>query len=145
MTILLRAGTFPWLVFAIHCVLSLGFNAYERLDWLDVIMHFLGGAAIADFFFQIIGHLDRQGIMRAGGKAAVCLMVFGLTAASTVIWEFAEFLADAFFNAGSQPGVANTMKDQFMGLIGGIAYLGCLFAAERPVRTNAYTASRLIP
>ena len=121
---LVRAGWFPSIIFFIHCVLSLGFNAYDRLTWLDVIMHFLGGVAIAYFFDQSIEHLDRLGVMRVGGTMASLVMIIGLVAMSTVVWEFMEFLADTFFDAGSQRGVANVMKDQFLGLVGGIAYVG---------------------
>lgn len=123
---LIRAGRFPGLVFFTHCLLSLGFDAYERLPWLDVPMHLAGGAAIARFFDLVIADLDRRDVLRVGGRPAALVMVFGLVAASTVVWEFAEFLADVFFDAGAQPGLANTMKDQLMGLVGGIFYIGVL-------------------
>ncbi len=121
---LVKAGRFPALVFFIHCVLSIGFKAYDRLTWLDVPMHVLGGAAIAYFIDIGIEHLDRLDVVRVGNRQAAVIMVFGLVAASTVVWEFAEFIADAFFNAGAQRSVANVMKDQFMGLVGGITYIG---------------------
>ena len=120
----INAGWLPCLVFFIHCTLSLGFNAYDRVPWLDIPMHLLGGIAIAYFFDVSIENLDRLGFVRIGSKQAVLIMVFGLVAASTVVWEIAEFLADTFFHVGAQKGLGDTMNDQFMGLLGGIAYLG---------------------
>lgn len=119
----IKAGWFPCLVFAMHCILSLGFNAYDRVTWLDIPMHLLGGVAIARFFDVTIEHLHRAGIVRVGSKRASLIMIFGMVALSTVVWEFAEFIADTFFNAGAQRGIANAMKDQLNGLIGGLAYL----------------------
>ena len=119
-----KAGWFPSLIFLIHCILSLGFKAYDRMPWLDVPMHLLGGVAIAYFFDIVLQHLDRLGRMRIGSRQAALLMILGLTGTATVLWEFAEFLADALFHLGAQRSIANTMKDQFMGLLGGLGYLG---------------------
>ena len=118
----LNAGWFPSLVFLVQCILSLGFKAYDRLPLLDIPMHVLGGIAIAHFFYLSIAYLDQLGLVRVGSQTARLIMVFGLVAASTVIWEVAEFLADYFFHVGAQRGLGDTMKDQCMGLIGGIAY-----------------------
>lgn len=93
-------------------------------------MHFVGGIAMAYFFDQTIGYLDRLELMRVGSRAASLVMVLGLVATSAVIWEFVEFLADRFFDAGSQRGLVNVMRDQFFGLLGGIAYIGFLGRAS---------------
>lgn len=121
---MIDAGWLPSLVFAVHCVLSLAFHAYDRVPSLDVPMHVFGGLAIAYFFHVVVAYGDRLGVVRVGSRRAAMIMVFGLVAAATVVWEFAEFLGDYFFHLGAQPSVANTMKDQFMGLVGGIAYIG---------------------
>lgn len=121
---IISASWFPGLVFAIHCILSLGFKAYDRLPLLDIPMHLLGGAAIAYFFHVSLVYFDELGFVRIGDRTVELIMVFGLVATSTVIWEFAEFLADFFFHVGAQRSLENTMKDQFNGLVGGIAYIG---------------------
>lgn len=121
---MIEAGWFPALVFLIHCVLSLAFNAYYHAPSLDVPMHLLGGLAIAYFFHVVVAYGDRLGRVRVGSRAAEMIMVFGLVAVAAVVWEFAEFLSDYFFRLGAQPSVANTMKDQFMGLVGGAVYVG---------------------
>lgn len=119
-----KAGWFPGLVFAAHCVLSLGFHAYDRFVWLDVVMHLLGGVAIAYFFDALVANLDQLGVLRLGDRRTTLVMVFGLVAVAALGWEFAEFAADALFSAGAQRSLANTMKDQFMGLTGGLVYVG---------------------
>ena len=121
---LIEAGWLPSLVFAVHCVLSLLFHAYERTPSIDVPMHLLGGAAIAYFFHVVVAYGDRLGLVLVGSRRAEMIMVFGLVALATVVWELAEFLADRFFQLGAQPSVANTMKDQLMGLVGGAVYIG---------------------
>lgn len=121
---MIEAGWLPSLVFLVHCSLSLAFNAYHHAPSLDVPMHLFGGAAIAYFFHVVLAYGDRLGWVRVGSKAAEMIMVIGLVAVATVVWEFAEFLSDYFFRLGAQPSVANTMKDQFMGLVGGAVYVG---------------------
>lgn len=121
---MIEAGWLPSLVFAVHCILSLAFDAYDRIPSLDVPMHLLGGLAIAYFFHVVVAYGDRLGWVRVGGRTAEMIMVFGLVALAAVVWEFAEFLSDYFFRLGAQPSVANTMKDQFMGLAGGAVYVG---------------------
>lgn len=120
---LIEAGWMPSLVFGMHCFLSLAFNAYVRVPSLDVPMHLMGGLAIAHFFRVVLAYGDRLGLIRVGSPRAEMIMVFGLVALATVVWELAEFLADYCFHLGAQPSVRNTMKDQFMGLVGGAGYL----------------------
>ncbi|MCR4295183.1 MAG: hypothetical protein NUW21_06585 [Elusimicrobia bacterium] len=129
---LVDAGWPPSLVFAAHCLLSLAFNAYDQMPSLDVPMHLLGGLAIAYFFHAFIRYGDRLGLVRVGSRRAEMIMVFGLVAAATVVWELAEFLADHYFHLGAQPSVANTMKDQLMGLVGGAGYIALSVRKESP-------------
>ena len=97
-------------------------------------MHLLGGVAIANFFHVCVVYLDRLGLMRVGSGRAAVVMVLGLVSIATITWESAEFLADFFFQAGAQRGLADTMKDQIMGLIGGVVYV----AFFRKVRAPGY-------
>lgn len=119
----LRAGLPPCLVFGLHCVLSLGFDAYDKMPLLDIPMHLLGGIAIAFFFHSVIKSLDRRGIVRVGSRRAELVMVFGLVAFAAIAWELAEYMADTVFRFGVQSGIGDTMKDQLVGLIGGAVYI----------------------
>jgi hypothetical protein len=66
------------------------------------------------------------------------LLLLSLTATVAVCWEFAEFLSDQFLDTNLQPSIANTMQDQFLGILGGgtwaVIYLKKeLKAASKPV------------
>lgn len=113
----------PVLIFSVHSVLSLGFNAYDKLSWMDVAMHLVGGIVIAHFFDRALEFSHKEDLTSVARHTDRMLMIFGLVAVAVVFWEFGEFLADAFFNAGAQRSIANTMKDQFFGLLGGALYL----------------------
>jgi len=110
-------------VFLFHSYLSLGFDAYEKIMWLDTVMHFIGGVAIACFITQTVIQLDKNSILDAGSSISFFLLSLGLIAASTVLWEFAEFITDRCFDLNTQVSVTNVMKDQFLGMIGGFMYL----------------------
>jgi len=122
--------SFPLAVFLFHCVLTLVFDAYDRIEQLDTGMHFLGGIAIAHFISHTIIQLDRSKILSARSPITFFLLVFGLVAASTVMWEFAEFITDYLFDMNIQVSVTNLMKDQFLGIVGGLVYV----ASFRPDR-----------
>lgn len=114
---------FPLAVLALHFVLSWGSDAYIRHPRLDILMHLLGGAAIAYFAWKALRHLEDRGTVSAPDRRLLPLMVFALVAAAAVFWEFAEFLSDRFAGTNSQISLANTMRDQFFGLSGGVLYI----------------------
>ena len=83
---LLEAGWAPAAVFVLHVLASRVFFLYVAYPLVDVAMHFLGGIAIAFFFWRasvlaaeacVIGRVNRTGIG---------VVVFGLTCAAAVFW-----------------------------------------------------------
>ena len=46
--------------------------------------------------------------------------IHSVTATVAVFWEIAEFLGDTFLNMNLQGNIANTMQDQFLGILGGL-------------------------
>jgi len=125
--LLRRAGWAPIAVVLVHAVLVLALDAYTRFPPLDIPMHFIGGVAIAYFFSGCFTALPDGFVAAEYRKWAEFVVVASLTATAAVIWEFAEFLADALFAAGSQNGLDDTMLDMALGMLGGIVWLG--FAA----------------
>ena len=122
--------TFPLAVFLFHCVLTLVFDAYARIEQLDVVMHFLGGIAIAHFISHTIIQLDKSEVLSVSSQVTFFLLIFGLVTTATVMWEFAEFITDSLFDMNIQVSVTNLMKDQFLGMVGGLVYV----ASFRPDR-----------
>jgi hypothetical protein len=51
------------------------------------------------------------------------VFIFSLTGTATVLWEFVEFLYDQLLNTNIQISLANTMQDQFMGILGAMAWI----------------------
>ena len=45
--------------------------------------------------------------------------MFSITATAAVFWEFVEFIGDRWLHTNIKISLANTMQDQFMGIMGG--------------------------
>jgi hypothetical protein len=121
--ILRRAAWPPATVFGIHVTASRAFDAYARWPWLDVLMHLLGGLAIACCFARTLEVLARHdAAARVDGRLAA-LLVFALTCSAAVFWEFAEFVSDRYAGTTAQLGLEDTLLDLLLGIAGGTAYL----------------------
>jgi hypothetical protein len=120
----IRASWFPLVVFVIHVVLSRGFDAYTVRPWVDIPMHTLGGVAITYFCAMAFRGLELQLFTNSKqGYPIYLLFLFALTGMITGLWEFAEFLADHFFDAGAQKSLPDTMLDMALGFAGALVFL----------------------
>jgi hypothetical protein len=127
-----RAGWAPAAVFAAHVVASKGFDAYRHVPHFDVPMHLLGGVAIAYFFHAGSRLGSAAGVLAPYHRLTHGLLVFGLTCATAVFWEFAEFLADRYLGTNMQGGDLNdTLLDLLLGMCGGLALLAAAWACGR--------------
>ncbi len=122
-TSLRRAAWAPVLVFSVHLVALFGFDIYEHFPNFDIPMHFIGGVAIAHFFG--ISYRTAASLKLLGEPSAVVFLplILGLTSLAAVVWEFAEFIADRQFGTLTQPGLADTLLDLLMGLLGGTVWI----------------------
>ncbi len=114
----------PVLVLIIHIFL-VPFGIYYLYDWIDIPMHFIGGLSVAITFTLVLKSLQRNNLLGKMNYMVFLVFVVSLTALTAVIWEFWEFLADVFVSLGAQLGIADTMLDLFLGIIGGL--FGFLF------------------
>ena len=115
---------FPVTVLFAHLIASrLVLNLYSLFPNLDIPFHFAGGLAIAYTSSKILIYLEKEQVMAALPPALFLVFIFSLTAAATVFWEFAEFSVDQLFKINIQISLANTMQDQFMGILGGVMWL----------------------
>lgn len=126
----------PILVFCIHVVTSVVFHGYQKYPWLDIPMHFSGGVAIALFIRAAALHASDLGLLAKLDATTLRVLVFALVGATTVFWEFAEFVADTYFATGAQKGVRDTMSDMFFGFLGGTLFLAgaALAGADRSLK-----------
>ncbi|MBU0614157.1 hypothetical protein KJ766_02655 [Patescibacteria group bacterium] len=100
-------------------------SAYDYFEWVDIPMHFAGGFAMA-----LLACAIWQNSNVKGDEYGVIYFIFiiGFVSLIGIVWEWHEFILDIIFRTsfGSsvqihQPGVADTMADFAMDILGGIA------------------------
>lgn len=109
----------PITVLMLHAV---GGRLFGHEPYVDPMMHFLGGVAAA-FFFRHAASVGGS-LLGAPTHLALDLLAFGLTCGVALLWEFGEFASDQFLGTQIQRSLDNTMRDLFLGLLGGLFYLG---------------------
>lgn len=114
----LRAAWAPVAVYVLHAVVA---GLYRHEPYVDPVMHFLGGAAMA--FFISAACTNDVKVLGAPSRLAVELMSFGLTCAVGLIWELGELFSDRFLGSHTQVSVANTLRDLALDALGAVAYL----------------------
>jgi hypothetical protein len=114
---------FPMTVLVAHLVASKVLNLYMVFPNLDIPAHFAGGLAIAYTSTQILSYLEKEKVTAPLNPVLFLIFIFSLTGTATVFWEFVEFIYDQLLNTNIQISLANTMQDQFMGLLGGVAWI----------------------
>ena len=114
---------FPLTVLFAHLIGSKVLNLYMLFPNLDILSHFAGGFSIAYTSTQILTYLEKEKIMAPPHPVLLLVLIFSLTATAAVFWEFAEFIGDQLLKANIQISLANTMQDQFMGIVGGTVWI----------------------
>lgn len=112
------------MVFVAHMILWQGVGAYEAFPPLDTPMHLLGGLAIAFFLWTAYSIGARSGTLGQPNSTAIALLTVTSTAASAVLWEFAEYLSDGYLGTNTQKGLEDTLLDLLFGLVGGAIFVG---------------------
>lgn len=111
---------FPVFVYLFALFLGEMFNAFNVYTWLDIPMHFLGGVSIAYTFVLFLRFFREKGLMEINNKIIFILVIISLVSFVAILWELYEFAQFYLFNMQTQPSVADTMFDLFMGLVGGV-------------------------
>ena len=107
----------PLSVVALY-LLGLAFHLYDLFPPLDVPTHFLGGAAITYLYRSTIKNSQPfAGDVPLGVQVLLALTCTGTT---TVLWEFYEYIMDTYFGGRMMLGLADTLKDMLMGLLGAL-------------------------
>jgi len=114
---------FPALVLLAHGIASNVLDLYRVFPNLDIPFHFMGGFSIAYTSMQVLAYLEREKITVVLNKVVFLVLILALTATATVFWEFAEFIGDKLLDTNIQISLANTMQDQFMGILGGVTWV----------------------
>jgi hypothetical protein len=110
---------FPAIVFLAHLVAVKGLDLYRMFPNMDIPFHYMGGLSIAYTSAQILSYFESEKITAIQNKVLFLVLLLSLTATAAVFWEFAEFISDQFLATHLQPSIANTLQDQFLGILGG--------------------------
>jgi hypothetical protein len=119
----------PLAVFLIHQVVK-GAGIYERFPNTDILFHYIGGLSIAYTASKVLFHLEPMKLTTLLERIIFLLFIISLTSMAAVSWEFAEFISDRFLHTNLQPSIANTMQDQFLGILGGSTW-GIIYLREK--------------
>jgi len=142
-TALVEAGWAPAAVFVLHALASRVLRLYVSHPPIDIAMHSLGGIAIAYFFWRAGSLASDAGVIGTLNRTGLSVMVFSLTCAAAVFWEFAEYLSDRYLGTKSQLGLPDTLGDMLFGILGGMVFLagvnllGIARAPRRRVETES--------
>ena len=133
LTSIRTAGWAPILVFTSHLVASRGLEAYHDAPWLDIPMHFMGGVAIAYFFWRSVTSPAAGPVLGAMSAFGNVVLTLALTCTSTVVWEFAEWTTDRLGWTHAQGGLDDTILDMLLGISGGATFLVLALLHRRAV------------
>jgi hypothetical protein len=129
---------FPILVLLAHLIASQILHLYATFPNVDIPFHYIGGLSITYTSAQILLYLEEKNMIARLDRYIFLILIFSLTATAAVFWEFAEFIVDRLLDTNIQVSLANTMQDQFMGILGGMTWVLIMFKTSqvlRPVRS----------
>jgi len=81
--------------------------------------------------------MQKERLIPTLNKVITFVLILSVTATVAVFWEFAEFLGDTFLNMNLQGSIANTMQDQFLGILGGLTW--AVIYSRRPRNKVRYS------
>ncbi len=129
---------FPILVLVAHLIASQILHLYTIFPHVDIPFHYIGGLSIAYTSSCILLYLKEQKMIATLDRVIFLILILSLTATAAVFWEFAEFIVDQLLGTNVQVSLANTMQDQFMGILGGATWVLIILKTSqilKPVRS----------
>jgi hypothetical protein len=136
--LLVNPGWAPLGVVVMHLVLA-GYGLTQRFDHL---LHFLGGASIAYFFFRFFALLPS--LFGSSPRWVYYLLPFTSSCTVAVFWEFAEFASDRFMGTSLQQSVSETVLDLVLGVVGAFSTLLLIAAFKGLVRGSSGEAHQTV-
>lgn len=104
---------------------------YYQADWLSPIMHLLGGFVLAWSVYLFYNLGQDSGFLSKLKTFELILMLVGVVAISSVLWEVHELLLDIYLDTNYIPGAQDTIEDLIMGLVGGLIFSLYLFIPQQ--------------
>jgi hypothetical protein len=120
----LRAAAWVPLCFLVfHQLVANVLRVQRMIPWIDMPMHFFGGAAIAYFFRVSLRRPEASAVLGELNDFGRFLFALCCIGATTALWEFAEWITDALGWTGAQVSLADTLLDMALGIAGGLCLL----------------------
>jgi hypothetical protein len=124
----------PTVLYFVQYFLELFFRIYERYPSFDIPMHFLGGVTIALTGNSLLQIAQKEKWLVLKSRLVQSILLVSFVALFAILWEFHEFLMDKFLGTQTQPSIADTMKDMFLGLLGACVFsITKIFSKKKPV------------
>ena len=101
----------PLIVVSFNFLILGPFNLYTIWNWIDIPMHFFGGASIAYSCILVLRKCGDEIIIK--DKLVHIIILVSLVGLSAILWELGEFLR------GMDLELVDTLSDIFIGLMGG--------------------------
>jgi hypothetical protein len=111
-----HALAFPVLVYLMHLILAKTTNYYVEFPWVDMPMHFVGGAAITYGIDVLFGN-------RRERDRSYLTTLFTLSVMAAVLWEASEYVQDQLRDGNSQISARNTLRDLALGTLGSSVFV----------------------
>jgi hypothetical protein len=117
-TLTVREAAWAPLAVILFYGMGLAFHWYDAYPKLDIPSHLMGGVAITYFYRTAI----RNSQQYLGDIPFPIQVLFAITSTgtTTVLWEFYENLSDYLIVTQHVKGLADTIQDLFVGLLGAV-------------------------
>lgn len=120
-----------WAPIAVFLFFLVGGRLFGHEPHVDPAAHFLGGAASAHCFLQLL--LMYRAPLRLGSRMAIHAIALSLAFNAALFWEFLELGLRMFYQGAPLRGAGDTMEDLLLGSAGAVILIVVrfLFAARK--------------
>ncbi len=112
----------PAILLSFHAI-ALHNNIYQSIYFFDSIMHFAGGAISAVSLTGMFVYAKDRLWIKLDDRLVLKMLVVGLVSLITIAWEVLELALDTFYGTQMQISIADTIKDQVLGVSGAIVIM----------------------
>ena len=129
----------PILILIFHSMIA-SLDVYINFPWVDIPMHFFGGASVAYAYFLTLNYYQKQNYIILN-KIFRIVFVISLVSLTAISWEFFEFFAK-YVGIKIQGDLPDTMFDLFLGLLGG--FITVLFLNYKSLKSFSFKSGLLL-
>lgn len=121
----------PFLIYILDEVLYYVWADFAFAYNTDIYLHLIGGMSIAASSIVALSLAERADWIKIKNAMTAFCVVVALVIVAAVMWEFYEFIHDRLYGSHFQPSNFDTMKDLFMGTLGGSLWYAAHYIRKR--------------